>query len=130
VSVSFLSEKKRVKTEAASEKKEVAPAKPRRRPSSMLEPYRASDLWKEFDRAFERFRRDFESILWSPRRLLERKFPMMSRLESNLPSVDLEDKSDRYLLTAEVPGFKKKDIAIQVGDDIIEISGCRETKRD
>ena len=66
----------------------------------MLEPYTSSDLWMEFDRAFERFRRDFEDLLWPS------ELPMMREMETNMPAVDLEDKGDKYVMSAEVPGFK------------------------
>jgi len=75
VLVSFLPEKKRAKAKKITEKKKTAPVKQRKRPASMLEPYRPSDLWINFDRAFERFRRDFEDILWP-----SESFPMMSKL--------------------------------------------------
>jgi HSP20 family protein len=79
----------------------------------------------EFDRAFERFRRDFESILW-PR---ERGFPSIGALEAKIPSVDVEDKGDKFIMTAEVPGFKKDEIEINICGDSVEITGCKETKR-
>jgi hypothetical protein len=60
----FLTQEKPRKKEAAPEKKEPVQIIPRQRPPSMLEPYRSSELWMDFDRAFERFRRDFENMLW------------------------------------------------------------------
>ena len=90
----------------------------------MLEPYRSSDLWMEFDRAFERFRRDFEDLL-RPSEL-----PMMREIETRMPAIDLEDRGDRYVMSAEVPGFKNDEIEINVWDSSVEISGCRETKQD
>jgi HSP20 family protein len=126
LSVKIVAGKKQEKTKKASAKKDVVPVKPRKRPSPMLEPYKPSDFWMEFDKAFDRFRRDFEDLLWPS----EREFAPMSELATRLPSVDLEDKTDKFVLTAEVPGFKKDEIEITVGEDSVEISGCSETKQD
>jgi HSP20 family protein len=123
--VSFMPEKKRAKAKKTSEKKKTAPVKRRKRPASMLEPYRPSDLWINFDRAFERFRRDFEDILWPME-----PFPMMGELETRMPTVDLEDKGDKFILTAEVPGFKKDDVEISICGNTVEISGSKEEKSD
>jgi hypothetical protein len=43
--------------------KEVAVMKKSRTPTG-LAPYRPSGLWRDFDRIFERFRADFEDLLW------------------------------------------------------------------
>jgi HSP20 family protein len=40
-----------------------------------------------------------------------------------VPVVDLEDREKDYLLTAEMPGFKKEDIEIEVKEDSMEITG-------
>lgn len=92
----------------------------------MIEPYKPADVWMEFDRVFERFRRDFESILWPQ----ERGFPSMGELETKIPSVDLEDKGDKFIMTAEVPGFKKDEVEISICGDLVEISGSKDTKKD
>ena len=90
----------------------------------MLEPYKSSDLWMEFDRAFDRFRRDFENLLWPS------ELPMMREMETTMPAVDLEDKGDKYVMSADVPGYKNDEIEINVWDNALEISGCRETMED
>jgi HSP20 family protein len=118
-----LPEKKSAKAEKIPEKKKIAPVKQKKRPVSTLEPYRPSDLWTNFDRAFERFRRDFEDILRPSER-----FPIMGELEARMPTVDLEDKGDKFIMTAEVPGFKKDDVEISICGNTVEISGCREQK--
>ena len=63
----------------------------------MLEPYKSSDLWMDFDRAFDRFRRDFENLLWPS------ELPMMREMETTMPAVDLEDKGDKYVLPLSFP---------------------------
>ena len=127
--VSFLAEKKQKKPEASTERKAIVPAKAKKKPPSMIEPYKSSD-WMDFDRAFDRFRRDFESIIWPRERILRHGFPSVSEIATNIPSIDVEDKGDRFVLTAEVPGFKKEEIDINVCGDSVEISGCKEMKSD
>jgi HSP20 family protein len=122
-----LAQSKRSK-KATSGKKETVPIIPKQKPPSMLEPYRPSDLWMEFDRAFERFRRDFEDLLRPSEE--ERQLPMMRELETRMPAIDLEDRGDKYVMTVEVPGFKNDEIEINVWDSSVEVSGCRETKQD
>ncbi len=124
-----MSEKKTKKTEAAPEKM-IAPAKPKKRPPSMIEPVRSSDVWMEFDKAFERFRRDFESALWPHERALGHKLPTLAEMETTIPYIDLEDKGDKFILSAEAPGFKKDEIDINICGNSVEISGCKEETTD
>ena len=125
-----MTEKKQKKNEAASEKKAIAPSKSRKRPPSVIEPYRSSDIWMEFDKTFERFRRDFENVLRPHERVLGQAFPSLADMETNIPYIDLEDKGDRFILSAEAPGFKKDEIDINICGNSVEISGCKETKTD
>jgi HSP20 family protein len=60
---------------------------------------------------------------------MEREFPIMRELETRMPAIDLEDKGDRYVLTADVPGFKKDEVEINVWDGQVEICGTKESKR-
>ena len=121
----FLSEKK----EQPSKKKEIAPAKRGRGSESAIVPYSPPGLRTEFDRTFERFRRDFEDLLWPSERFFGR-LPMMRELQTEMPTLDLEDRGKDFLLTAEIPGFKKEEIEIQVQDDTVEIRGNRRTSQD
>jgi HSP20 family protein len=43
--------------------------------------------------------------------------------ETRVPLVDLEDRGEDYMLKAEMPGFKKEDIEIEVQEDSVEITG-------
>lgn len=128
--VIFLTMKKPKKTEASDEKKAIVPVKPRKRPPSMLEPSRSSDLWMEFDKVFERFRRDFENIMWPHERVLGHELPSTAMWETNIPSIDIEDRGNDFLVTIEAPGFNKNEIDINVCGDSIEVSGCKETNID
>jgi HSP20 family protein len=125
-----LSEKKTKEHEVASEKKMTVPARQRKRPPSMIEPARPMDIWMEFDRAFERFKRDFENALWPHERALGHRLPSLAEMETSIPYIDLEDKGDRFVLSAETPGFKKDEIDINICGNSVEISGCKEMTTD
>ena len=130
--VTCLSEKKTKtkKTETNPEKKIISSAKPKKRPPSMIEPAKSSDLWMEFDKVFERFRRDFESVLLPHERGLGHEFPSLASMETNIPSIDIEDRGNDFLVTVEAPGFNKNEIDINVCGDSLEVSGCKEMNVD
>ena len=113
------------KAEIVAKKKTAAISKPKKKTAD-LAPATPSDLWQAFDDTFERFRDDFENLLfpanWSDR------FSFIP--ETRVPVVDLEDRENDYLLKAEMPGFKKEDIEIEVQDDSIAITGYAGWKYD
>lgn len=121
-----MSEKKK----GSTKEREIVPMKPKRREESTITPYRTSDIRQEFDRALDRLRGDFENILWPSERIFERRFPMMREFETRLPSIDLEDRGKDFLLTAEIPGFKKEEVEIQVQDNAVEIRGNKSARHD
>ena len=43
---------------------------------------------------------------------------------------DIIEKDDAYLLEAELPGFKKEDISIDVSNGVMTVSATREEKKD
>lgn len=73
-----------------------------------------SDIWGERSR---------RGILPGPRRGVET--PLAEREEGMIgtPPVDLADKGDTLVLRSEMPGVKKDDIKISVGEDEITVSG-------
>lgn len=60
-----------------------------------------TDLWNEMD---ELFARAFQ-------------FPRF------VPPVDIEETDDAYIVTAEVPGFDKKDIEVELLNNVLVIRG-------
>jgi len=108
------------KDAAAQKKSEITPQKRKR--TTGLATRRPLDLAQEFDRVFESFRSDFEDLLWPSERSINRLFSMPT-VEVRVPQVDLEDRGKDFRLVAEMPGFKKEDVNIQVTDDSVEIEG-------
>jgi HSP20 family protein len=84
------------------------------------------DLVQAFDQMFDNFRNDFEDLLFPTEDLMVfEEFP-----EVRVPAVDLEDNEKDFVLKAEMPGFKKEDIEINVQEDGIEISATSGWKYD
>jgi HSP20 family protein len=42
--------------------------------------------------------------------------------ESRYPILDIVDEEDHYSVTAELPGFNKENVEIQVGEDMLQLS--------
>jgi len=114
------------KTEVAvTTKKAPASKKPKEKPTALAHAA-PLDLWKTFDDAFERFRSDFEDLLFPS--YWDRALYLLP--ETRVPMVDLEDCEKDYVLKAEMPGFKKEDIEIEVKEDSVEITGTAGWKYD
>lgn len=73
--------------------------------------------WKDF---FDEMREAFEESFEKSLRHIKMPF------EVSAPSVDVIDKGDEILVSAEIPGVDKKDLHVTVTEDKITISG--ETK--
>jgi len=71
-------------------------------------------LVDEMDRLFDDFRAGFENTLLSPRGF--------SAEALRAPAVDLIDEGGEYRLHAEMPGIRKEDLSIEVGEREIQIS--------
>jgi HSP20 family protein len=106
------------KTEVAVTTKKAV-ARKRKGKTTAIAPAAPLDLWRAFDDAFERFRSDFEDLMFPS--YWDRTLALLP--ETRVPAVDLEDRGKDYLLKAEMPGFKKEDVEIEVQDDSVAITG-------
>jgi HSP20 family molecular chaperone IbpA len=107
------------KTEIGVSTKKVPVTSKPRKITTAIAPAAQQDLWQAFDDTFTRFRSDFEDLLF-PTNWVD-IFSFIP--ETRVPVVDLLDREKDYLLKAEMPGFKKEDIEIEVQDDSIAITG-------
>ncbi|MCX7956319.1 MAG: Hsp20/alpha crystallin family protein [Endomicrobia bacterium] len=48
----------------------------------------------------------------------------------NLPKIDVWEDNDKYVVEAELPGFDKKDIDINITDDILTIKASRKQEQE
>lgn len=67
----------------------------------------------ELNRFFERMQSDFEEVA--------RSWSGESEFVSSSVRVDLEDRDDKFVLTAELPGFEKDDIDVRVTDRTLRL---------
>jgi HSP20 family molecular chaperone IbpA len=112
-------EKPAMKSEIAVNKKKSTSINTPPRRTALASPTTPSDLWQAFDNTFARFRTDFEDLLFPAN--WANVFPIIP--ETRVPAIDLEDREKDYILKAEMPGFKKEDIEIEVQEDSIAITG-------
>lgn len=106
------------KTEVPVEKKKKSIVAKKKESPFVVAPT-GSELWRAFDDMFDSFRSDFEDLLFPSPWI--RPYPVFP--EIRVPLIDLEDRGKDYLLKAEMPGFKKEDIEIEVQEDLVEITG-------
>jgi HSP20 family protein len=80
---------------------------------------------RDFDMMMDRFQREFDDFLSMPpmwkRWMWKPGFPMMPFRHMMMPSVDVEDRGKDYRVTADLPGFSKEDVNIEVSDDSVMI---------
>jgi HSP20 family protein len=85
-------------------------------------------LRRQIDRVFEDFDRDF----WqSPfRRSTFGLEPLMRRELSSAPAVDIVEKDNAYVLTAELPGMDEKDIHVELIGGGLRIKGEKSEEKE
>lgn len=103
---------------------EISKATP---PPEPMAPYTLGDIQRDFDRLMDRFQRDFDDFWTAPPRHRHghRGFGMMP-FRQLASSVDLEDRGKDFRITADLPGFVKDNVDIQVTDDAVTIQACKE----
>ena len=75
-------------------------------------------LFEDFMRPFDEFARPlFPSSFGS----------LWNEFGGKEPSIDLQDRGDHYVLTAELPGFDRKDVEIRISDNVLELKGEKKT---
>lgn len=82
-------------------------------------------------------------IRWEPAREIESLQQEVNRLFGSffdveasrtparrwLPATDLVETDGHYVLTSDIPGVKPEDVKVELEDDVLTISGSRETSR-
>lgn len=68
------------------------------------------DLFDEMERMFDAFQNSWDRIP------AERNFS---------PACDITEEKDHYLMTIDLPGFKKEDIKIEMSDNVLTVAGER-----
>lgn len=113
--------------EKAKRKTTITPATPGTSLARWVEP---ALLSRGFDDIFSEFRRSFEDLM-RPFFPLATEFEVGADLPTRYPQVDLVDNGDSYTVTAELPGFKKDQVDVQVSKDGLTIRAqCKEEKEE
>ncbi|MFW6251061.1 MAG: Hsp20/alpha crystallin family protein, partial [Alkalispirochaetaceae bacterium] len=64
-------------------------------------------------------------------RLFENVFSGVPTFEgAQSPVVDVREESDRYILEAELPGMREKDVDVQVEDNMLTIRSNKQEERE
>ena len=88
-----------------------------------------SSMMRELDRMFDDFRADFEDMFWvRGQRFPEIRMPKLEMPQE--PLVDLVDKGNELLLTAELPGIPKEKIDIKVSENSVEIKAEEKAEKE
>ena len=90
--------------------------------------------YDDFDRMMDRFEREFDDF-WGiqPRwRQLMSQIPRLPMMQRHLmmPSVDVEDRGKDYRVTADLPGFTKDNVEIEISDDLVMIHAKKTAAED
>jgi HSP20 family protein len=77
-------------------------------------------IFEDFMRPFDEFMRPFfegsAGSLWT-------------ELKGKEPNIDFQDRGDHYVLTAELPGFEKKDVEVRISSNVLELKGEKRTEK-
>lgn len=85
-------------------------------------------LRSQIDRLLEDFTRGVPSI---GRSLFDEPASWdFGSLGLRVPAVDVVEKDDKYMVTAELPGLTDKDIEVTLRDDVLTVKGEKSSKRD
>jgi len=77
--------------------------------------------WRPFGGLFG-LSREFEDAFWDK--------PTNGDHVDYAPAVDIEEKADHFLVSADLPGVSEKDIEVTVQDGVLLLSGKRETSKE
>lgn len=80
-----------------------------------------------FPTIFEDFMRPFDEFM-AP--LLSGSRSIWDELGAKEPSIDFQDRGDHFVLTAELPGFDKKDVEVDIGSNTLELKAERSSDRE
>lgn len=53
---------------------------------------------------------------------------LWTELNERTPNVEVQDRGDHFMLTAELPGFDKKDVEVRVNSNVLELKAEKRTE--
>ncbi len=75
-------------------------------------------------------------VRWEPWKELERFFGHMPRYATEnavaewMPTVDIEENNEEYVVKAELPGLKKEEVKVTFKDGVLAIQGERKQEKE
>jgi len=74
-------------------------------------------------------RRSYKPFLWSS--LFDDDFfPVVPNRSTSMPAVNIKEDEKRFTLDLAVPGIDKKDLRIEINDDVITVSSEQKTEKE
>ena len=93
------------------------------------QPQKETQLARNFNSIFDELASTFDYML-SPFQPMKTWWTStIEPLSLRAPLVDLVDKGDKYLIIADLPGYDKSDIEIQLNKDSLELSAEKKTEK-
>lgn len=86
-------------------------------------------LRNSIDEEFDSFQRELNNLMNNF--FSRRDFAIPTTMMSGFyPSVDLQEKDNKYLLDADVPGMNESDLDIELHDNILTIKGEKKSEKE
>ena len=117
-------------SERPERKKETVESPSSQERAIIGQPARETSLWRGFDNIFEDFRRSFGDLMspWLPIRTF---LPTtITDLPVRAPLVDLVDNGDEYILRAELPGYSKDMVDVELNKDTLNLRAEKKTEEE
>jgi HSP20 family protein len=74
-------------------------------------------------------RRSYKPFLWSS--LFDDDFlPVVSQRNTSMPAVNIKEDEKKFVLDLAVPGIEKKDLKIEINEDVITISSENKNEKE
>ena len=99
-------------------------------PGSSLPTWRMPSLFeRDIDTIFYDFRRSFDTMM-RPYYPFESRMQEFGMLPVRYAALDFIDEGDHYVIHAELPGFTKEDVEVQITSDGISIRARKESEKE
>ena len=89
--------------------------------SSLAVRSRPHPLMRDFDSIFDQFRRSFDDLMAPVLPIVSFAPTLIPEMLVGYPAVDFIDNGDHYTVTADLPGFTKESVNIQINRDELQI---------
>jgi HSP20 family protein len=99
-------------------------------PASSLMTRRGQSLLEhDFDSVFDDFRRSFD-IMMRPHFPLGIPVQEFTGLPVRYAPLDVIDEGDHYLIHAELPGFTRENVEVQINNDVLSIQAKKDVEKE